>query len=275
MDMETRIRSCVGLAAAGLLTLCGTAAAQSTARATSASTAKAKTHALDPFLKTAEKSRKTLNEIDDYTAIFRKMEIVRGKAYRHTMSMKFRSEPFSVYLYFLEGHKGQQVLYVSGENRGKLLARAPGLGGFGITVALDPKSPKAMEEGKFPITKIGMANMLDSVIEQWKDDRHRGEVKVTYYPDAKLQRRGTNLQPMECKVLQSSHPKVRQGVEYYMTRLYIDKKTNLPVRVEQYGFPRRAGGKPPLLAEYTYWNVRTNVGLKDIDFDPKNPRYKF
>ena len=30
-----------------------------------------------------------------------------------------------------------------------------------------------------------------------------------------------------------------------------------------------------LLEEYTYTNIKINVGLTDADFDTKNPNYKF
>jgi len=235
----------------------------------------AKQHPLQEFLRIGESSRKSLAKVDDYTAILRKMEVVRKKAYHHSMYMRFRAKPFSVYLYFAEKHRGRQVLYVEGENDGKLLARDSGLGALAGTISLKPDSPRAMKEGKFPITKIGMANMLDAVLEQWKNELKYPDVKTTSYPNAVLKRsaKRLKLQPMECKVLQSSHAKKRPDVEFFMTRLYIDKKTNLPVRVEQYGFPKKPGDKPPLMAEYTYWNVRTNVGLKDIDFSRDNPRY--
>jgi hypothetical protein len=39
--------------------------------------------------------------------------------------------------------------------------------------------------------------------------------------------------------------------------------------------PKRSGGEPELHEEYTYLNVKTNVGLKDIDFDVSNPKYNF
>ncbi len=35
------------------------------------------------------------------------------------------------------------------------------------------------------------------------------------------------------------------------------------------------GGQPQLLEEYTYLNVKLNVGLTDADFDDKNPEYNF
>ena len=44
---------------------------------------------------------------------------------------------------------------------------------------------------------------------------------------------------------------------------------------ELYGWPTQAGGQPPLVEEYTYRDVRVNVGLTDADFDPENPNYNF
>lgn len=232
-------------------------------------------HPLDPFLKSVKKSQAACAKVRDYTAIFRKMEVVKGKAYPATMAMKFRTKPFAVYMRFLTQHKGRQVLYVAGENKGQIVVRQPTLGKLGVTVTVAPTSEKAMEEGRHPITQIGLANMLEAIVDQWNNDRKYPGVKVMYYPNATLKRRDTRLTPMECRVYQSMHTRRHRGVEFHMTRLYIDKKTNLPVRVEQYGFPRTPGGRPPLLGEFTYWNVNTNVGLKNAEFDRKNPKYGF
>ena len=46
------------------------------------------------------------------------------------------------------------------------------------------------------------------------------------------------------------------------------------VRVEQFGFPT-SGQQPPVLEEYHYSNIKTNVGLSDIDFDAANKAYGF
>lgn len=234
-----------------------------------------KSHPLDPFFKIADGSRVACSKLKDYTTVFRKMEVVKGKAYASTMNMKFRTRPFSVYLQFITPHAGRKVLYVDRQNMGKMVVRQPTIGKLGVTVLVSPTGPKAMAEGRHPITKIGMANMLDAIVEQWRNDRKYPGVKVAYFPNARLKRRDTRFSPMDCKVLQSMHTKRYRGIEFHMTRLFIDKRTNLPVRVEQYGFPSRPGQSPPLLAEYTYWNVNANIGLKNADFDRKNPKYGF
>jgi Protein of unknown function (DUF1571) len=230
-------------------------------------------HPLAKFLQITEKSRKALAAVDDYTALFVKMEVVRGRKYPHSMAMKFRSKPFSVYLYFTDKHKGRRVLYVEGQNGGKLLAKDGGFGAIVGTIALLPDSPKAMEEGRYPITKIGMANMLQAVVVQWKQELNSPHIRTKMMQGSKLKPHDRRLPTMECYVLESEHTKQEKGVEFFRTRLYLDMKTHLPVRVEQYGFPKRAGRKPPLLAEYTYWNLKTNVDLKDADFSRNNPQY--
>jgi hypothetical protein len=44
--------------------------------------------------------------------------------------------------------------------------------------------------------------------------------------------------------------------------------------MEQWGFPV-GGSEPPLIEEYTYTDIKTNVGLTDSDFDVRNRKYHF
>ena len=58
--------------------------------------------------------------------------------------------------------------------------------------------------------------------------------------------------------------------EFYCYRsvLYIDKENKLPVRNENYDWPRR-GGDPngELVESYSYTGLRLNVRLPDATFD--------
>ncbi|RPI83119.1 MAG: DUF1571 domain-containing protein, partial [Planctomycetaceae bacterium] len=78
-----------------------------------------------------------------------------------------------------------------------------------------------------------------------------------------------------CVAFVIRHPEPIKGVPFHETRLYFDRETRLPIHVERYDWPRRSGDKPPLVEEYSYRNVKLNAGLKNIDFDPRNPRYEF
>ena len=241
-------------------------AADPAARATS--TASAETHPLEPALRIARECQESVEAVQDFEAAFSKRDVVKGAVHAHTMEVKLRMEPFSVYMKFAEPHEGREVIYVQGRNDDKLLVHETGLASLIGTITIDPLSPQAMSESRHPITNMGLKPLAAGVIKQWESELKYGEIDVKYYPNAKV--RG-----IECKVIESSHPQPRRQFRFQKTRLFIDKATNLPVRVEQYGFPTTAGQKPPLLEEYTYWNVRANVGLTDKDFDPENPKYGF
>jgi hypothetical protein len=62
---------------------------------------------------------------------------------------------------------------------------------------------------------------------------------------------------------------------YYFSRVHFVKSTKLPIHIENWGFPEKAKAQPVLLEEYTYTNLKPNVGLTDADFDRRNKQYSF
>jgi len=262
----------LGTIVAGTPVLCSAQGAEpSTSRKTAADVFK-------PALRYAAASRVSVAAIKDFQATFAKRERVKGQLLSNTMYIKHRARLFSVYLRFYKPSAGREVIYVSGKNNGNLLAHEAGIGSIVGTLALPPTSPRAMAEGLYPITEIGMQKMIDAVITQWQAEQKLlatlgenasvDESKILYFHKAKL---GAT----SCRVIQVTHARQRPQYKFYMTRLWIDRKTKLPVRVEQYAFPKHRGRKPKLLEEYTYTNIKTNVGLSGEDFDPRNPRYAF
>lgn len=227
-------------------------------------------HPLAQPLEHAYKAREALQGVRDYTAIFSKQEMIGQQLKKTSMNLKFREEPFSVYMQFGKPYEGREVIYVAGANKNMLLAHDTGVRAvIGGTVSLDPEGTQAMEDNRYPITMIGLRNMLDRIINQWEAEGKFGETNVRYFPNAKL---GADV---ACKVIESSHPQPRKQFKFQMTRLYIDKATGIAIRVEQYGFPPRGEKSSPLVEEYTYMSLKTNVGLTDTDFDTKNPNYAF
>lgn len=225
-------------------------------------------HALQPALKLARTARDNAAQLTDYTATFSKRELVGQALIGHTMDVKFRPAPFSVYMRFRKANEGREVLFVEGRNGGKLMAREPGFKGIVGTVSLLPTSPNAMSEGRYPITLFGMENLANGVVTMWENELKHEDPEVKYYPNAKFG-------GMECQVVESVHPTPKRHFPFHRTRLYIDKSTGLPVRVEQNGFPSRAGSQPPVIEEYSYTNIKTNVKLTERDFDSRNPNYGF
>ncbi|QDU37822.1 hypothetical protein Mal4_21390 [Maioricimonas rarisocia] len=235
----------------------------------SATDAISQEHPIVPALRIARSVAEALDAVDDYEATFIKRERVGNRMIHQTMQMKVRHKPFSVYLKYVTEHPGREVLYVSGQNSNQLLVHeGEGLKSLVGTISLAPDGPIAMEENRYPITRIGMRRLIDMVIVAWEKEARYKETDVRFYPNAKLGE-------IECRVIECVHPVQREHFPFHKCRLYIDRNTNLPVRIENYGWPTDGNAKAPLLEEYTYVNVRTNVGLSDADFNPENTAYAF
>ena len=126
----------------------------------------------------------------------------------------------------------------------------------------------AMHGNRYPITEIGIETMIRRLMEVARADRKYHEAKVTIFKGAKV---GDRI----CRCLQVVHPVRRDYFRYHLARIFIDDKLNLPIRYASYDWPKSAGEDPPLIEEYTYMNLKINVGLDDSDFDTSHPDYHF
>jgi hypothetical protein len=242
------------------------------AGAADATAAAVGSHPLQPALELAQKGLAGLRtKISDYSCTMVKRERIDGKLGEHQyMFAKIRHEPFSVYLYFVapDDVKGQEVLFVDGRNDGNMLAHAgSGVRAMVGTVSLKPQSMLAMQGNRYPITEIGVENLARRLVEVAEHDKKFGECDVNFFPGAKVNGR-------VCTCIQVTHPTPRRNFRFHVARVFIDDEYTIPIRYEAYDWPQE-GGKPELMEEYTYMNVKINNGFTDADFDPKNVSYKF
>lgn len=227
------------------------------------------THALLPALKLASTSLTALQSIKDYTCTFHKQELVGRALLTAKMELKLREEPFSVYLKFLTPSAGREVIYVEGANNGNLLGHETGLAGLAGTMALDPRGKMAMDGNRYPVTFIGMRKATATIMEQWLNETKQAQgVTVNIYPNAKIGQ-------LSCQAVETSYAAPGAGITFHMTRMYFESTGNLPIRIQQYGFPARANQPAPLIEDYLYAELKTNVGLTNADFDTRNPKYRF
>ena len=208
--------------------------------------------------------------VQDYTCTFFKRERVDGKLYTpHVMNMKARTKPSSLYFKFLQPNAGREAIFVHGENSNKIIAHDVGLGRVVAgTMHLDPKGGMAMEENRHPVTEAGLGSMIDTVKERWDVELHPGESVLLFHPQAKVGDR-------PCLMVESIHPGRGPEFLFHKVKLYVDRELGLPIRFEAYDWPKHPGAEPELMEEYTFMNLRVNVGLKDRDFDPKNAQYSY
>jgi len=227
-------------------------------------------HTLLDLINYAEPSRKAMEEVKDYTAVFSKTELVNGRMVKQVMDMKFRTKPFSVYFKYRTGaEQGRQAIFVEGRFGNKLVVKeANGLGAIAGRLYFDLNDRTVMAENRYPVTNVGIGNLLNTALTVWERESRleAAEVDVKFFPNAKLG-------DLPVEAVQLTHLKPLRDVKYHMSRVYFDKETKLPLRAERYAWPRQNGEKPPLVEDYIYTNLKTNVNLTDAQFDPA--RYGF
>jgi hypothetical protein len=261
--------------ASGTLPVLGASVAASSPRrlelptaAAPPSSAAGNEHPLMPVLRWAKQGLPVIENLKDYSATLARRERVRGAltGYEYVF-VKIRHAPFSVYARFEApaGVKGQEVVYVAGRNQGNLLAHKPRMS---VTVSLHPDGLIAMNGRHYPLTEIGLANLVCRLVEVGQRDVNYGECEVKYFTTAKVDKR-------PCTVIQVVHPAPRDVFRFHVARVFIDDELKMPTRYESYDWPRESGGEPELIEEYTYLDLKLNNGFTDEDFSTKNPEYRF
>lgn len=225
-------------------------------------------HPLTPVLQWAQQDLPAIEKLKDYSATLVRRERIRGKlgGYEY-LSIKVRHQPFSVYICFEApaSVKGQEVIYVAGRNQGNLLGHGPRMP---VTVSLHPEGMIAMTGRHYPLTEIGLVNLVRRLVEVGQDDLRYGECEVKYFTGAKVGQR-------PCTVIQVVHPTPRDVFRFHLARVFVDDELKVPTRYESYDWPGEPGGNPRLIEEYTYLDLKLNTGLSDEDFSTANPEYRF
>jgi hypothetical protein len=237
-----------------------------------------KQHPLKPAIDIAKAALvNSQKNIFDYTATLVKRERIDGVLGVHEyIYIKVRNAkpatPFSTYMYFVKPAiaKGREVIYVDGKNQNKMCAHE---GGTGLKAAipdlwLDPAGFLAMKGQRYPVTEIGLENLIVQLISRAERDMKAGMCKVKFHKGAMINKR-------KCTMIQVMHPDKRAPYDFHVAQIFIDDELQVPVRYVSYDWPTAPGVRPKLIEEYTYLNVKINNGFKNVDFDVNNPNYNF
>ena len=198
-----------------------------------------KPHPLDGALVMANAAlNRSQTEVTDYTAILVKRERIDGVLNDESyMTTKIRNEkrdaagnvtvPFGVYLKFLKPSsvKGREVIYVAGENNGKLIAHEGGFKGkFTPSLYLDPNGTLAMMGQRYPIYDAGIENLCKKLIARGQRDRAVGMCQVNITEAVINQRTAKRIEVV--------HPQRKKGLDFHIARIFVDDEYQLPVRYE-------------------------------------------
>lgn len=221
------------------------------------------------------------DHLDDYTARFVKQEVdlygVLGEESEILMKVQTRlrgdgeEAPMRVYLKYQspEAVKGREVIWGEDLYDGKLAVHEVGLILGLKTIWLDPNGMIAMQGQRYPISEIGMVRLVEKLIERGEKDRNNPDIQVTLTEQYDMD--GT-----PCQLIQVRRSKPGGGEDdFSLAEIIIDPQRQLILTFRSFGWPPQEGEDPPLLESYSYYDVKTNVGLTKEDFDTKNPNYGF
>jgi hypothetical protein len=222
-------------------------------------------HPLMPVIRGLKTSQDVIDKsIRDYSCTFVKRERVDGQlGEQQYIFMKLMHQPFSVYMSFLKPFAGREVVYVAGQNNGKLVALDAGVKRYLGKMSLDPNGALAMKGQKRPITDVGIRNLCAKLIKLHEGELQFAECEVTANPDTKINGRKTTM-------VQIVHPTPRQNFKHHVSRLFFDIELSIPIHYDAYLWPAQPGAQPPLEESYTYQNLKINNNFTARDFDPNN-----
>ena len=209
-------------------------------------------------------------ELRDYTCTFTKRERIKGQMTPlHLLTMKVRTEPRSIYLKFQQPSAGREAIYIVGQHNGKVLAHDVGINRFlAGTLHLDPNGGRAMEDCRHPISEAGIGPLLTTLETRWSSELDPAEAVVIFHNEQMVGGR-------RCMMIETTHPEKRPEFMFYRVRLFIDEEIGLPIHFEAYDWPIAPGMLADIVEEYSYRDLKLNVGLSDIDFDVSNKDYAF
>jgi hypothetical protein len=223
----------------------------------------AKPNPIDEPLRLVARAKAAYAKVADYQCILIKREKIDGTlGPNQVIDLKVRSAPFSVSMKWSEpkANEGQEVCYVRGKNDGKMRVKPAGLLGSIGFVSIDPEDPRTRKTSRHPITRAGIGHVIATAEKGWSEERKWGltDVKVGTFLYAKR----------KCTRVEMTHATPAGGKFLnHKNVVYFDQATALPIRVENYDWPAKAGDAPDLAEVFSYVNLRLNVSLPDSTFD--------
>lgn len=205
-----------------------------------------------------QKMEASYAKVEDYTAVFRKHERVKEVLLpAESIYLKFK-KPLHIYMKWVEGPT-KEAIYVEGTNKNRVVAHS----GASLTWNLDPNGSILIAGNRHAITDIGFGFILNVMNTNFHMAIKHAEIEITRMGDESFEGRPAFI--VEAKFT----PK--DGRKYYATRMvcHIDKEYLLPVGISCYD------EKDALMEEYSYTDVKINIGLTHMDFSRENEDYDF
>lgn len=216
----------------------------------------------------------SFERIEDYTADMCKQERIGGALSEvQEIELKVAHAPFSVYMKWITGDRGRQLIYVDGKNDNQLLVQLGGIPGriAGLR-SLDPQSALAMAESRHPVTKVGLVALAKTLLEYQMADLERGSGFKCQLED------GHEFDGRPCFLYVCEYENASVCDVYRKSVVMIDKEHSLPVCVKNYTWGEDVStdrlDEETLVELYSYANLKVKAALEQSAFAEDNPEYK-
>lgn len=210
-----------------------------------------------------KKAEAALSRVDHYTCQFVKREVLGGKLQpEQTIDMVVRHEPFSVALKWQKPRNmaGQEGMWIEGKHNGRMRVKGAGLLGSVGFLSLDLKDKRVASTSRHAITEAGIANLVRRLSKDWAGFEHH-ELDRVLLEDVTFDNRA-------CRRVHITHPREEmKQFEFAKAVITFDKEHHLPVAIECFGWPDKAGEDPKLQESYQYPGLKLNPGVDTAIFE--------
>jgi hypothetical protein len=200
-------------------------------------------------------------EVRGYKLTMLKRERIRGRLYPpngyEKVHAHFREQPFSVLMNWQENARhAQKVLYVQGENNGKMLVRPTGFILGNLVVSREVDGAEAKDAGHYTPNQFGLYLAMKRSVDSMRAAQARGALHVTYEGLVTV----TEIGDRTCyKFVRTPYePPEEQGVNDLT--LYVDTETWLQVGSSL----RDSNGE--LIGEYFFRDIELNPTFSGHQF---------
>jgi hypothetical protein len=197
-------------------------------------------------------------EVKGYRCTLIKQERRDNKLYpREEVVCDFREKPFSVRMDWRKGAgEAARILYVQGENDGRVLIVGSGWRSLAGIITRDPTGRDVRDSTRYPPTEFGMYFGTKRTLAAWQAAKKRGDLQVVYAGETKLAEAGDR----PCWVLKRVGLLRPEDDGIVETTNYFDKDTWL-----QIGTVLR-GEEGKLIGEYYFRDVVLNPTFDENTF---------
>lgn len=224
-----------------------------------------------------EQGKSFLNRTPDYTATLHKREVVRNELLdEQTILLKCRHAPFSLYLKWVTGDPGREVIFIEGQNDSKIIAHDGGWKQRIPAFYLSPDCPLAMRDARYPATTAGFLGLMEIMLGIHHDDLRQSNLASCELDTSR------QFDGRQCDTFTTTYSSPADSPIYRKSITMIDREWRVPLHTQHFEWPKSEAGltdeqldEATLIESYSFTEIDFQSDLTDRDFDRTNAEYRF